>query len=141
MLVGTRVKELCQERGISVAQIEREAGIPEKSISKWDKNSPSFDKVLKVIDAFGISTEEFFQVGSDKLRTVENALAQIKKASPETYDEIRSSWLDEETKELRNMLRESYGFRVLFGTSDGATDSDFLEAAAVIQRRKEERNN
>ncbi len=63
MKLGSRVKELCRERGISVAKIERLAGIPEKSISKWDTNIPSFDKVERVVDAFGISFDEFMENG------------------------------------------------------------------------------
>jgi len=59
MLIGTRVKQLCKERGMSVAQLEKMADIQPKSISKWDKNIPSFDKVWRVIDAFGISFDEF----------------------------------------------------------------------------------
>ena len=41
---------------------------------------------------------------------------------------------------LREELRESPGFTILFDTFDGATEADLLEAAAMIQRRKEERS-
>lgn len=66
MQLGTRVKELCRKRGISVAKIERAAGIPEKSISKWDTNIPSFDKVERVVNALEISFDEF--MGNDNVR-------------------------------------------------------------------------
>lgn len=41
--------------------------------------------------------------------------------------------------QLREDLRNSYAFRVLYDTAEGATDADLLEAAALLARRKEER--
>ena len=48
--------------------------------------------------------------------------------------------LDESTVETRSQLRDSFAYRTLFDTLPGATDADLLEAAALIARRKEERN-
>lgn len=56
----TRIKELCEERGLSVAKIERMACIPPKSISGWDKSEPSADKLEKVIKALGITRDEYY---------------------------------------------------------------------------------
>jgi len=61
MKYGTRVKELCKQQGISVAKLERMAGIPAKSISGWDKSIPSSNKVDAVISALGISRDEFYE--------------------------------------------------------------------------------
>lgn len=107
MLIGSRVKELCAERDISVAKIERMAGIPEKSISKWDKNTPSFDKVQRVLDALEISYEEFNNIGSPETQKIQTALVKIRLASPSVYDEIVKKWLD--TDEQKNPTTESDG--------------------------------
>lgn len=91
--IGTRIKEICKKRKISVAKVERMAGIPEKSISKWDKNNPSFDKVQRVMDALEISYEELMNIGSPETQKIQTALVQIRLASPEVYDEIIRKWL------------------------------------------------
>lgn len=63
---ATRIKQLCKKYGKSVAEIERLAGIPPKSISGWDKSNPSSDKVDRVIKAFGITRDEYFDGDPNK---------------------------------------------------------------------------
>lgn len=99
MLIGSRIKELCAERDISVAKIERMAGVPEKSISKWDKNVPSFDKVQRVLEALEISYEEFANIGSPETQKIQTALVKIRAASPAVYDSIMKKWLDMDEQE------------------------------------------
>ena len=48
--------------------------------------------------------------------------------------------LDDSTAATRSYLRDSFAYRTLFDTLEDATDADLLEAAALIARRKEERN-
>ncbi len=55
MLVNIQV--LCKEHGISVPSLEKELGFGKGSIYKWDKNSPSIDKLQKVADYFEVSVE------------------------------------------------------------------------------------
>ena len=86
MQLGSRVKELCRERNISVAKIERMAGIPEKSISKWDTNIPSFDKVERVVNAFGISFDEFMGEGR------KSVLLDMPKSWYDEIDAAASIW-------------------------------------------------
>ena len=102
MNLGTRIKELCEKKNISVAQIEKMAGIPAKSISKWDKNVPSFDKVQRVLDALEISYEEFMDIGLPETQKIQTALVKIRMASPEVYNDIMRKWLapDNEDKKI-----------------------------------------
>lgn len=49
-----KIKEVCKEKGLSVAFVEKEAKLSNGTISKWNKSSPTVDnlqavaKVLKV---------------------------------------------------------------------------------------------
>ena len=52
------ILDLCQERGITVAELERKAGLKPRTIYKWDKNKPSFDKAVAVADALGVKVDE-----------------------------------------------------------------------------------
>ena len=53
-----RLKALCKERGISFVQFERESGLGEHSVYRWDTNSPSYKKVKTAADYFGITVSE-----------------------------------------------------------------------------------
>lgn len=44
------IKNACSERGISINKLEIELGLPRSSISKYNKNSPSIDKVQRIAD-------------------------------------------------------------------------------------------
>lgn len=53
-MVYDNIKELCKKRGVSVSSVEKEAGLSNGAISKWNNVSPTVDnlqsvaKVLKV---------------------------------------------------------------------------------------------
>lgn len=52
------IRKLCQEKGITVTQLETEIGISKNSIYRWQANKPSIDKVQKVAAYFGVTTSE-----------------------------------------------------------------------------------
>ena len=49
------IKDLAVKKKISVAELERTLGFGNGSISKWNKQSPSVDKLNKVADYFDVS--------------------------------------------------------------------------------------
>ena len=51
------IQLLCKQKGIAISQLERELGFGRGAIYKWDKNSPSIDKVQKVADYFKVSVD------------------------------------------------------------------------------------
>lgn len=54
LLIFENIQEICNEKGISIAELEREAGLKNGAIGKWRTSSPtikslqSVAKVLKV---------------------------------------------------------------------------------------------
>lgn len=52
-----RIRILAAQKGVSVAQVEKECGFSKNSIIKWDKNMPSGDKILRVAQYFGVSSD------------------------------------------------------------------------------------
>lgn len=53
-----RIKELCAERGITMAKLEEDLGIGTSLIRKWKTNtSPSIDKVKIISKYFGVSSD------------------------------------------------------------------------------------
>ncbi|MDU7338574.1 MAG: helix-turn-helix transcriptional regulator [Clostridium sp.] len=56
MLVD-KIKKLCDERGETLASLERELGFGNGTIRRWDVTVPSGDKLTKVADFFSVSID------------------------------------------------------------------------------------
>lgn len=56
-LVYDNVKRMCEKRKISIAVLEKECGIANGTIGKWNlrKSSPSVATVQKIADYFGVT--------------------------------------------------------------------------------------
>lgn len=57
----TRIRALCKERGLSLRQLEQDAGIANNTICRWGDNIPSVDKVKRVADALGVTVDELLR--------------------------------------------------------------------------------
>lgn len=51
------IKAMCEKQGISVAELERRAGLGNGAVGKWndDKSKPNFESLEKVAAALGVS--------------------------------------------------------------------------------------
>lgn len=81
MSVLQRIKDLASLRGISLAELERQTQLSSGSITKWDKSSPSADKLNKIADFFGVSVDYLLgrtdnQTNTDNIQ-VDKRAAQI----------------------------------------------------------------
>lgn len=50
-----RIKDISAVKKISLAELERRSGLSSGSITKWDKSSPSIDKLEKVSNVLNVS--------------------------------------------------------------------------------------
>lgn len=57
MLLTERIKVLATQRNMTFASIEREVGLGRGTIRKWDENSPSVDRLLKVANLLHTSID------------------------------------------------------------------------------------
>lgn len=55
MSILERIKTTGETLGLNLTQIERGAGLSIRTIYRWDKNSPSVDKVLAVANFLNVS--------------------------------------------------------------------------------------
>ena len=53
-----RIKALCAEKGLSMYRLEKMLGFAHNSIVKWDRHSPSIDKVVYVAEFFGVTVDD-----------------------------------------------------------------------------------
>ena len=67
MGIISRIKDVARNKGLTISEIEKACGLGENSIYKWDRSSPSLDKVQRVAN--------FIDVSIDYLATGEEAPA------------------------------------------------------------------
>lgn len=58
MDIYTNVTRIANERGVSIAKLEREAGIANGAIGKWRTQTPKVETVAKVAEYFGVTIDE-----------------------------------------------------------------------------------
>ncbi|MGN0628362.1 MAG: helix-turn-helix domain-containing protein [Oscillospiraceae bacterium] len=63
MALLEKIRILAAEKGVSLAQFERDCGFSKNSVVKWDKNMPSGDKLLRAAQYFGVSVD--YLLGND----------------------------------------------------------------------------
>lgn len=57
MSIVTRIKNLCIEKEITLAELERSIDIANGSIRRWDTSAPNIKNIEKVADFFNVSID------------------------------------------------------------------------------------
>lgn len=114
-----RIEELRKTRGISQGDLEKELGFSNGSISKWKSSMPTYKRLQKLADYFGISTE-YLTTGEEK-------------EGGETY------YLNDETAKAAQEIFENKELRMLFDIAKDADPEDLraLHSMALALMRKE----
>lgn len=69
-MVG-KIAELCKEKNMSMAELERKAGLKARTIYKWDESKPSVDKAVAVARVLDVTVNELME-GDDTNNRVED---------------------------------------------------------------------
>lgn len=97
MSIVERIKESIAKKNLTMTQLEENLGFGRRTIYKWDKNSPSIDKVVSVANFLDISlswlatgnTETFSSTQSEFLHNYES-LSDVDKKKIDIFMEIAS---------------------------------------------------
>lgn len=62
-VIQNTIRDLCQKKGISLAELARESGVPYSTLKKWGvkPKQPSAISVVKVCKALGTTAEELMR--------------------------------------------------------------------------------
>ena len=60
-MIYTKISNLCRNRGISIARLEREMGFGNATIRGWVTSSPTVEKLKAVADYFGVTVDELLE--------------------------------------------------------------------------------
>lgn len=66
------IKSICKAKGISLRQLEQDAGIAPNTITRWNENKPSYDKVKRVAAVLGVTMDELVGEDGDDGRQAES---------------------------------------------------------------------
>lgn len=68
------IKKLCKENATTIKALERELGLGNGTIRRWDNSPPSIEKILKVAERFNCSVEDLTGGGTinsvDKVKSI-----------------------------------------------------------------------
>lgn len=53
-----KIKEICKKRGVSVASVEKKAGLSNGAISKWNDVSPTVDNISAVAKILKVKVDK-----------------------------------------------------------------------------------
>ena len=101
MTTVEKIKKYCKIKGISIQTLEKDTGLSNGSISKWDKSSPKSESLMKVANYLDVSVDY-------RLGRVDNPHSEIPVAlsAPQGYEN-----LTDEQKELIQALIDQYAQR------------------------------
>ena len=58
MHIYDKIKAMCEEKGMSVRQLEAEAGLKNGAISKWNDSSPTIKSLKAVADVLKVKVDK-----------------------------------------------------------------------------------
>ena len=60
-LIYETVKELCDKKGISIAKLEKKAGLGNGTIRGWKNSDPRIDSVKAVADVLNVKVDKLLK--------------------------------------------------------------------------------
>ena len=93
----SNIRKLCKNNNITVAQLEKKMGMGAGTISRWNKASPAFDKVVSIaryfkvsidyLSGYDVSSEETIKLDENTIKIVDYLLEMTTEA-----EENESFW-------------------------------------------------
>lgn len=105
MTIYERTESIAKERGLSMPELEKKAGLGEKSIYSWKRSTPNSDKLARVADVLHVSTD--YLLGRTPIKNVEsNKVPKADILDDETVLAFDGMEIEESEKEkLRDYAR------------------------------------
>ena len=115
------MKEAAKRKGYSINRLEQELGFARSYIAKFKTITPSADKIQRIADFLGVSTE-YLLTGTEK--------------EPAGY------YLNDETAQVAQEIFENKDLRVLFDAAKDASPEDLKTTYDMLMAlKKKERGD
>lgn len=140
MTVGERIREIRKEKGYSIRYLSELTGISRSTISRWENNqlNPSTEKVYKIIEAFDMTSKQFWEqplgyveTSADKHKLIREQIKRI-------------TWALGDIQIAINVLRYNCGIDINFVQKLDTEDTIIMkkgikEAATSVSRIPKEK--
>lgn len=130
MNLKEKIHLLAKEKGISIPTLERKAGLGKSTISKWDKSSPTIEKLQAVADVLGVPVSRLLDSPYYTLDLQHFASSNDNELSDDRFEGM-------DTQEILENLATRDEMRVLFSLTKDATREDILRTIKIIEALKE----
>ena len=60
-MIYDKIKEICKVKGISISLVERQAGLGNGTIGRWNDSSPSVDNLKAVARVLEVTVDELLE--------------------------------------------------------------------------------
>ena len=132
--IGTRIRELRLQKGITQEQLATYIGISYQAVSKWENNvtSPDIQLLPQLAVYFGVKIDEFFEMPNEvQMERIENMLDHERIISQENFTYSKKTLLEILKSEPENgrayyLLSALYQHRA---TSDRDVAAEYAEKA------------
>lgn len=113
------IRDIAKTKGVSINRLEKELGFARSSISKFNKNTPSVEKLQQIAEYLNV--------------TVDYLVSGKENAEKETY------YLNDETAKAAQEIFENKDLRVLFDAARDASPEDLKTTYNMLMalKRKE----
>jgi len=111
MSIVKRIQQLCEEKGLTLTELERIVGIGRGIIRRWDKSSPNSDNLQKVADYFNVTTD--YLLGRELSEKDNKDIAKDLNAALDRLENSQEGLMfdgepiDDETRELLRISLEN----------------------------------
>lgn len=78
------IRIIAKSKGMSVQKVEKEAGIANGVIGKWNYSEPRLDKIIAVADVLGVSVDELLGIKKEPAESeLDDQIVRLLKDLPE----------------------------------------------------------
>ena len=137
-----RIKEVASQRGYSINRLEKEMGLPRSSISKYNKNVPSVERLQQIADFLNVPLDQLTD-GSAKKNTIftksqnDYLDAMIKESIDSVIKSREQYYIDDDACEYAEFLHKNPEYRVLFDSYKKVKPEDIDLVRQLIDKMSE----
>lgn len=88
-----KIRELCEANKTNITKLERDCGLANATIRRWEHASPTTDNLVKVADYFGVSLDFFLGRDVYSLSAEAKRYAEKFDALPEEKKQLAMAYM------------------------------------------------
>ena len=113
MSMVSKIEKLCKKENITFAELERRIKLTHGSIARFDKNCPSSEKITRVAQYFGITTDYLLGLSDNPFPQ------EIKDMDIISLQRARKNMTPKDKERMMDMLKAAFDYAFNEDKGDG----------------------